>query len=136
MVFGSNEGAETKQIFGYKKSGENINFTPNSIVFKPTATRKITVSVGGRSHTIQKGEVIDDASLAKIKDKSKYEAKPWLEGKSTVGETTISIAFSPSVQARFATYVTTQSGVPAIKRQNVKVYNDMMRDIGIGAQGR
>lgn len=135
MLFGEN--AETTAAgleFGYNTSGENINFIPNSIVFNNTAKKDLKVKMpDGSTHEIQQGEIIDNAFLEALNKENRqddYEAKPWLQGKEKNGMT-ISIGFDETVHARFATFVNTQSGSASVRKQNRKVYEDMMKGIGV-----
>ena len=135
MLFGENKETVAAGLeFGYNTSGENINFVPNSIVFNNTAKKDLKVKMpDGSTHEIQQGEIIDNAFLEALNKENRqddYEAKPWLQGKEKNGMT-ISIGFDETVHARFATFVNTQSGSASVRKQNRKIYEQMMEGIGI-----
>lgn len=139
MVFGNNADIEgAGMVFGHNTGGQNIKFTPNSIVFKQTANKAITVKTSYGTVKIKKGEALDDNLVRILKQQNKtnlFDPKPWLEGKEADSGITVSIGFNDSVHARFSTFVNTQSGSASVRRQNRKVYEDMMKGIGVEPRG-
>ena len=139
MVFGNNADIENAgMVFGHNTGGQNIKFTPNSIVFKQTANKAITVKTSYGTVKIKKGEALDDDLVRILKQQNKtnlFEPKPWLEGKEADSGITVSIGFNDSVHARFSTFVNTQSGSASVRKQNRKVYEDMMKGIGVEPRG-
>ena len=132
MVFGDNTARVDAGLdpmeFGYKTSGENIKFTPNSIVFKSTAKKAFEITMPYGKVKVKKGEALDDALVEALNNADRegdFEALPWLEGKSTEGGTTISIGFNESVHARFSTFISKQN------KQKRAVYERVMKNIGI-----
>ena len=137
MVFGDNANIKGAGMeFGHNTSGENINFIPNSIVFKPTAKEALDVKMpDGTTHSIKKGEALDDAVVEALNNQDRggdFESSPWLEGKEKNG-LTVSIGFNESVHARFATFVNTQTGSASVRKQNRTTYEKMMSNIGTEA---
>ena len=128
MVFGqSQEASDAGLNPGFSRSGQNIEFIPKSITFKPTATQDLEVEVDGVKQQFSKGEPLDQAAIDALSEKDReklLENKPWLEGLEKYG-TTLSIAFSPNVHRRFSTHVSFQN------KRDRAIYERIMRNIGI-----
>ena len=128
MVFGqSQEASDAGLNPGFSRSGENIEFIPKSITFKPTATQDLEVEVDGVKQQFSKGEPLDQAAIDSLSEKDReklLENKPWLEGLEKYG-TTLSIAFSPNVHRRFSTHVSFQN------KRDRAIYERIMRNIGV-----
>ena len=128
MVFGqSQEASDAGLNPGFSRSGQNIEFIPKSITFKPTATQDLEVEVDGVKQQFSKGEPLDQSAIDALSEKDReklLENKPWLEGLEKYG-TTLSIAFSPNVHRRFSTHVSFQN------KRDRAVYERIMRNIGV-----
>jgi len=128
MVFGqSQEASDAGLNPGFSRSGQNIEFIPKSITFKPTATQDLEVEVDGVKQQFSKGEPLDQGAIDALSEKDReklLENKPWLEGLEKYG-TTLSIAFSPNVHRRFSTHVSFQN-----KRERA-IYERIMKNIGV-----
>ena len=128
MVFGESEEARDAGLNpGFSRSGQNIEFIPKSITFKPTATQDLEVEVDGVKQQFSKGEPLDQAAIDALSEKDReklLENKPWLEGLEKYG-TTLSIAFSPNVHRRFSTHVSFQN------KRDRAIYERIMRNIGV-----
>jgi hypothetical protein len=127
MIFGQSKEMKNAGLNpGFQKGGENIQFVPNSIVFKPTADAEMTIKVDGVNQKFQKGEALDVAAVKALEAENQagYSSMPWLEGRDKNGMT-VSVGFNESVHARFSTFVTYNS------KQDRAVYENVMRGIGV-----
>ena len=80
------------------------------------------------------GEIVDDAVLNAADFDNPddfYTIEPWLTGKEKTSGLTVNVGFSDAVHSEFAEFVNQKSSTTATRKENRKVYMEMMNRAGI-----